>query len=176
MKINRKQISSLSHKLLHELFDYRDDGNLTRKIKPNNKANKMTAIGQPAGTSDSRGYKVVQFEGKLHKVHNLIYMYHYGNIAQDLVIDHIDGNPTNNRIENLRAVTLGQNLCNRKKPKHNKSGIKGVCYHKKSGKWAVGITYNKKKYHGGLFDTLQEAEIRIKALREEIHGEYTRHD
>jgi hypothetical protein len=162
--------------LLHELFDYRDDGNLIRKIKPNNKANKMSAIGEPAGTLNSKGYKVLQFEGKLQKLHKLIYMYHYGEIASDLVIDHIDGDSTNNRIENLRAVTLNQNLCNRKKPKHNKSGIKGVHYHKKTGKWTIEVAYNKKKYYGGIFDNLQEAEIQVKALREKIHGEYTRHE
>jgi hypothetical protein len=156
------------------LFDYREDGNLTRKIKPNNRASRMTPIGDAVGTTDSRGYKTVQVDGKLHKVHKLIYIYHNGEVPSNLIIDHIDGDPTNNRIENLRAVTQSQNSCNRKKSTHNKSGVKGVCRHKKSGKWIVGITYNKKKYHGGLFSSLEDAEARVKQLRKEIHGEYAK--
>jgi hypothetical protein len=164
-----------SQELIRYLFLYREDGNLLRKVKPNPKANSMTPIGEPVGRPDERGYRATQVEGKQHKIHKLIYIYHYGEVDEDALIDHIDGNPANNRIENLRVATLSQNICNRKMPSHNKSGVKGVSRHKKSGKWIVGVAYNKKKYHGGLFNTLEEAENRAKQLRAEVHGEFTNH-
>jgi hypothetical protein len=159
---------------LHELFDYREDGHLLRKIKPNSKANKLSPIGEPAGTITDRGYRVLQVEGKLHKVHNLIYIFHHGKIPKNQIIDHIDGDPDNNRIENLRSVTISQNMCNRKMPKHNKSGVKGVCWNKYRNKWTVGITHNKKKIYGGLYDNLDEATAKIKELRAFYHKEYGR--
>jgi len=67
-------------------------------------------------------------------VHRIIYTLHYGDIKQNYVIDHIDGDPRNNNINNLREVTPAVNSRNVKSVR-NKSGFIGVRYHKRERKW-----------------------------------------
>ncbi len=68
-------------------------------------------------------------------------------------IDHIDRNKLNNKIENLREVTKSENMANRKKHKTNKSGYKGVAYHKASKKWRASVRINKKDVWIGCYKT-----------------------
>jgi len=68
----------------------------------------------------------------------------------DNMIDHVDGNPSNNFIENLRLVTNQQNLFNQTK-------AKGYYWQKKAKKWHVQIKLDEKIKYLGLFDTEQEA-------------------
>lgn len=59
----------------------------------------------------SKGYLSARINGRTYLVHRLIWLYHYGYMPNwPRVIDHIDGDPTNNRLENLREVTLSQNI------------------------------------------------------------------
>lgn len=57
-------------------------------------------------------------------VHRLVFLYHHGWLPTEL--DHINGNRSDNRIENLRPVTREQNMGHRGRPRNNKSGFKGV--------------------------------------------------
>lgn len=93
---------------LHELFEYRD-GNLYWKVRL--KTN--MPIGSRAGTVNSQGYRHIIIDKTRYLEHRLIWIWHNGNASTDLVIDHIDRNKTNNRIENLRIITNSQNLHNR---------------------------------------------------------------
>jgi len=87
-------------------------------------------------------------------------------------IDHIDGNPANNRIENLRLTTHTQNLWNQKKQKGTTSTYKGV---KKQGKkWRVTFTHNRKQIHVGYFITEVEAAQAYNVAISELRGEYAR--
>jgi len=70
-------------------------------------------IGSRAGTKNSKGYRHVVIDKTRYLEHRLIWIWHNGNIVSDLVIDHIDRNKENNKIENLRALTNSQNLHNR---------------------------------------------------------------
>lgn len=90
------------------------------------------------------------------------------------VIDHIDGNPSNNRKSNLRICTVSENGFNRGKPKNNTSGAKGVSWNKKSQKWCARIMSNGKDYIIGLFDTIKEASDAYDAKAIELHGEFAR--
>ena len=72
----------------------------------------------------------VKLDGKRYLVHRVIWVLVYGNISPNLDIDHIDGNPWNNKISNLRLVEKKINQRNRKKMKNNKTGVCGVSYHK----------------------------------------------
>lgn len=67
----------------------------------------------------------VRYSGKLWQVHRIILIL-LGNDIKDLVVDHIDGNPFNNRIENLRIVSHKTNCQNRGISSNSKSGITGV--------------------------------------------------
>jgi len=89
-------------------------------------------------------------------------------------VDHIDGNPLNNKRDNLRICTHQQNMINRKIGVDNKSGIKGVDWDSKRNKWRARIQVKKKSKHLGYFSSKEEAKkARINA--ELIYyGEYRR--
>ncbi len=104
--------------------------------------------------------------GKCYKWHRLVYKLHnpewdIDDISLNNIIDHIDGNPLNNNIENLRVLTQQQNAWN------NKS--KGYGWHKGAKKWRVRIVLNCKEIHGGLFKTEEEAIARRNELKQQYH-------
>lgn len=86
--------------------------------------------GWEAGTKAHHGYRAVMVDGKKYYAHRIIWQMHFGTIPADKCIDHIDGNGSNNRLENLRVVTLSENQRNRKRGKLNKTGVDGVFRHK----------------------------------------------
>jgi len=140
----------LTQEKLHQLFEYQD-GVLIRKITTCPTAKK----GMKINSIEPRGYVVVNIQEKSYKVHRLIYMMFYGFMPK--MIDHIDGNKQNNKIENLREATHTQNLQNRPKYKSNTSGYKGVSFHKKTKKWQASIRINNKQNYLGLFKTPLDA-------------------
>jgi len=88
------------------------------------------------------------------------------------VVDHINKNKLDNRKSNLRICEQTHNLMNSKIGKDNKSGYKGVGFHKPSKKWRARITVDKKTIYLGLFNSKEDA---IKARREaeiKYFGEY----
>lgn len=89
--------------------------------------------------------------------------------------DHRNGNGLDNRICNLRPATQQENCCNQGIQKNNTSGIKGVSWQKSHNKWSVKIKFNGITYHLGYFDDIQEAEIVVRAKREELHGAFANH-
>ena len=99
-----------------------------------------------------------------------------GPIPDGMHIDHIDRDPSNDRIENLRLVTHSANMWNRKTPKHNTSGINGVRFDKRYGRWTARIRLNGKEVWGGSYATKEEAARAATQLRKKHHGEYAAHD
>jgi len=91
------------------------------------------------------------------------------------MIDHKDQNPLNNRRSNLRVATNSQNLHNCGAPSNNTTGVKGVHFHKSSGKYQAEITVKGTRYYLGLFDTIEEAKVVIVAKRKELVGEFACH-
>ena len=162
----------ITQKRLHDLFEYREDGNLIRKVRVASNAK----VGDIAGSPNDRGYWLVNIEYERCKVHRLIFLYHHGYLTPGMDIDHIDGNPGNNRIENLREVTHTQNIQNSKINSRNTSGVKGVYWDKQRSKWRAGIRVEGKKTDLGSYNTLKEAEAAVKGAREKYHGEYARHE
>jgi hypothetical protein len=150
-----------------ELFDY-INGQLFWKIKPCVRVN----VGDVAGCLVDKGYIQVTYRYRQYCVHRLIWEWHYGSIPEGYIIDHIDGNSLNNKIENLRMATDSQNQHNSKKPKNNTSGIKGVSPSR--GKWKVTIYLNDKGYFFGRFDDLELAELIADEARIKLHGRYAR--
>lgn len=68
----------------------------------------------------------VGYNSKLYKAHRIVYVLYHGEIDNNLVVDHIDGNPFNNSIDNLRLVYKAVNHRNAKKFSNNTSGHAGV--------------------------------------------------
>ena len=118
----------ISQEYLREIFDYKD-GELYNKTfrNPNSK------IGSKAGKVGTRNYKRIMVNSVLYQFHHIVYFYHHGIMPK--VVDHIDGNPANNKIENLRMATFSQNSYNAKLSKKNKSGHKNICWCKKYNYW-----------------------------------------
>lgn len=88
--------------------------------------------GERTGRLSRRGYWEVSYSGFLYKAHRIIWEMHHGDIPPNMVVDHIDGNRGNNRIDNLRLVTSKGNAQNSGKRSHNKTGYVGVTYYKNS--------------------------------------------
>jgi len=161
-------LTELTQELLHQLFDYKD-GELYWKVCP------MPAVkvGDMAGALREEGYKTVCIMGKMYLSHRLIFVYHHGYFPE--IIDHIDGNKYNHRIENLREANLSQNQWNSKKPKTNKSGYKGVCWHPASQKWLAYAKCNGKRHYLGVHANIQDAVTARQTFVENHHGAFLNH-
>ena len=82
--------------------------------------------GDVAGTEHGNGYLKVRLGDKVYYAHRLVYYMHHGWMPEQ--IDHINGNRSDNRIDNLRAATKSQNALNSRMPKNNTSGVKNVSW------------------------------------------------
>lgn len=85
-------------------------------------------------------------------IHNVL-----TNCPKHKRVDHINGNPCDNRKENLRIVTCSQNSMNKKGRKTGSSKFKGVCFAKKRNKWQASIRVKNKEKFLGYFKTEIEA-------------------
>jgi hypothetical protein len=105
-------------------------------------------------------------KGKTEKVHQLVAMSFLGfsKNKNGIIVDHINNDPLDNRLENLQVITQREN--NSKDVKCTSSIFTGVCYHKKAGKWESYITINKKRKHIGLFKSEIEASNEYKKALE----------
>lgn len=140
----------LTQELLHNLFDYKD-GFLIRKITTSS-----TAIaGTVCSNKGSDGYLRVGINKRRYAVHRVIFMMHNNFLPQ--YVDHIDGNKLNNKIENLRPITVSQNQQNRGKTRLNTSGFKGVSLHKRDNLYRARLTVNNKEKIIGYFKNPEDA-------------------
>ena len=90
-------------------------------------------------------------------------------------IDHIDGDPQNNRLDNLRLVSPSENSKNRKLTVCNKSGVVGVYFNESHKKWCASIstTPRKRKHLGSFLDKLDAVQARKSA--EVLYGYHENH-
>jgi hypothetical protein len=127
--------------------------------------------GTIAGTTRHDGYVTIRIDDKPFLAHRLAWLWVLG-CWPEAVIDHIDGNPNNNRIANLREATHRQNQQAQKRRPQNTSGFKGVS--RRHGRWAAQIRIDGRKTGLGLFDTKTEAHhAYLKAARQHF-GEFAK--
>lgn len=88
--------------------------------------------------------------------------------------DHRNGDHLDNRRGNLRSATHRQNMQNRKRPRNNTSGYKGVTRDKGSGRWVAQIGSKGKHYWLGSYDSPEDAHAAYKAKAVELFGEFAR--
>lgn len=157
----------LTQEIVRDLFNY-SDGNLIRKTKTAQK----TKIGEVAGGHHGDGYYKLRVCGKKYFLHRIIFLWHHGFMPECL--DHIDGNQSNNRIENLRAATMSQNCMNKKLQKNNTTGVRGVHLDKKCGRFVASITVLRKRVVLGYFENLEDASNCYSEKVRQFHGEFSR--
>jgi HNH endonuclease len=135
---------------LQRVFEYRD-GALYWKER----TARMVWIGARAGHAVRDGYWSVCIQYANYFEHRLIFQMHHGWCPQNL--DHIDGNPANNRIENLRPADIALNAANRRNLSSNTSGRKGVYWSRKAKRWHASIGYQNKRIFLGAFTDIDAA-------------------
>ncbi len=147
-------------------------GIFTWKVSNNTKIK----IGSRAGSFDkSKGYRKIRINKILYKEHRVAWFYVYGVWPSDQ-LDHKNTNKVDNSIDNLREATNSTNGFNKTKYKTNKSGYKGVSWYPKMNKWVVKYSYNRKIYHGGYFDKVEDAAKKYKELTKNLHGEFANYE
>jgi hypothetical protein len=118
-------------------------------------------------------YSRVTFGGRRIYCHRLAWALHYGEWPK-ASIDHVNGDKGDNRIVNLRLADQAQNGHNRGANSNNKAGLKGVCFHRGTGKWKAEIMARGKRRHLGLFQTPKEAHAAYSAAAASLHQDFAR--
>jgi hypothetical protein len=111
---------------------------------------------EEAGWNHNKGYRQVCINEQTYLVHRIIWLMFFGTHPEE--IDHIDGDKQNNRLTNLRATTKSRNQHNSGPRKDSRTGIRGVGFNARLGKWHARIQVNKMRHHLGFFDTLEQAQ------------------
>jgi len=155
---------------LKELLDYDPETGVFRWKVAKGTKRKLSI----AGTPTTSGHIHIAIDRKKYFAHRLVFLYMYGSLPTDCT-DHINGIGSDNRLANLRLATRAENSRNCRKPKNNKSGVKGVYWNKKDRKWRAAFKINNREFHIGSFDSLIDAENAIKISRDEAHGEFSNH-
>lgn len=138
----------ITQECLKSLFDYKD-GNLILKVTiPKSRKR----LGECMGSLKRTGYIEVTIKKKQYLAHRLVYIWHNGEIKDNLQIDHINRIRNDNRIENLRLVTHQENQWN-----NNLNKSKGYRYIKNIDMYNARITVNRKNIHLGNFKTKEQA-------------------
>lgn len=108
------------------------------------------------------------------RAHRLAWIYMHGDIDKDLEIDHIDGNGTNNSLDNLRLVKPSVNMKNQRFRESNSTGFTGVSLNSITGKYEAYITVNRKRLHLGHFSSLDSA-AKVRKAAELTYGFHKNH-
>ena len=151
-----------------EYFDYKG-GNLYWKKM----VSRRNPVGKLAGSFSNNGYRQVQLDGTNYRVHRIIYEMFNGEIEEGYLIDHINGNKSDNRLENLRLATPTQNQANSIRGVNNTSGYKGVSYIKSRGVFQATISVKGKNRNLGSFRCPKEAHTAYVKASKELHKEYS---
>lgn len=128
--------------------------------------------GKLAGHVTHGKYRRIILYDKRFYYHHAAWALFYGEWPEKL-IDHIDGDQSNNRIKNLRQADKAQNGHNRGVTRKNKLGVKGICL-TREGRYRAEIRAYGKAYHIGHFRTLEEAQAAYAVRASELHGEFAR--
>ena len=139
-------------------------------IQYNPDTGEFTKNGKPTGTHDTKGYGLVSYDGKQWKAHRLAFVL-MGEQLPDYV-DHVNGDRSDNRWENLRPATMTENNRNAKMRRDNSTGVKGVT-RDKNGKYRCQIQVNGKCKTLGRFDDLELAQLVVEEARSKYHGNFS---
>ena len=145
---------------LRKRLAYRSDGVLIWK-----RVKWKRRIGCVAGSIYKTGYLYIRINNSNYLAHRVTWAIIKREDPLGLQIDHINGNKSDNRIENLRIATPSQN-------NYNLKNVKGCTFHKRQRKWVAQIKVNGKSRNLGSFDTEEQAREAYLRAKEKLHGEF----
>lgn len=161
------QIEPPSPTRLNEVMNYdRDTGIVIYRAATSSR----TKVGAVAGCLRPDGYLAIKVDGYRTLLHRAVIAMTSGEWPKG-VVDHINGDRSDNRLCNLRVVSHMGNIQNQRRPqKSNKtSGLLGASWHQPSQKWQSKISVNCVITHLGLFDTPEEAHGAYVEAKRRIH-------
>jgi hypothetical protein len=129
--------------------------------------NNRTKAWKIAGVKLPKGYIHIGIDKKMYRAHRLAWLYVHGEMPLH-EIDNLNQITNDNRISNLRLATRKQNSENRNVFLNNKTGCRGVSFHKKSNKYRAQVRHLGKTIHLGLFGTIEDASQAARAKRLEL--------
>jgi hypothetical protein len=150
---------------VRELLDYDPNtGRFTWRAGPKS--------GTTAGSIGGR-YVQIMIGKKNYLAHRLAWLYARGSPPSD-EIDHVNGNPRDNRIDNLRLASKSQNAQNQRRSTKNSSGFKGVSWSKQKQRWRAVIKVGSRSVHLGYFRDVAAAAEAYRAAADKYFGDFAR--
>lgn len=110
---------------------------------------------------------------KRYKAHRVCWALYHGHWPS-IEIDHINGNPSDNRIVNLREANKSQNSSNRRSVQNSSSRYLGVYWHSRDTRWVAAIYKERRIRHLGYFKSEVDAAMAYDAVAKSLHGRYAK--
>lgn len=145
-----------------------ENGNLVRLINA-----KRSRAGQIVGSPNNEGYLKFGHKRKVYSVHRIVYLLTHKESPE--CVDHINGDISDNRPENLRAAVIRTNAYNAKLSAKNTTGCKGVHLLKDGLGYQANINYNGKRKFLGTFKLFDDAKEFVTLARDMVHGTFANH-
>lgn len=161
----------LTQSELKRLLDYDPDTGLFRW---KTSLSYRGTVGRIAGNKhDKHGRTRISIANRQYFAHRLAWMWMTGEFPTNDV-DHINGNPSDNRWNNLRVATRSENLCNRL-TKSSSGGFRGVYWKPRDRRWIAKIQIGGRQIYLGSFDDPQKANEAYKEAAKKLHGDFAFH-
>jgi HNH endonuclease len=160
-------METLTQQRANELLAYcKESGSLTRKVS----LSRSVKVGDAAGFSHpTKKYISLYIDGKRYKAHRVVWLMHHGEWPKQQ-LDHINGDKTDNRLENLRDVSCSVNAQNKRTVSiKNTSGLLGVSWMKAANKYRAQLQVSGKPLYLGLFESKEAAHDAYLKAKRELH-------
>lgn len=165
MRSVRRECNPLTAARLREVMEYDPQ---TGRFKWRRCLTNNPYAGRPAaGCVSKAGYVKIRIDYRLHYAHRLAWLYVHGEWPTRL-LDHVNGNRSDNRLCNLREANDVENTYNKPAQSNNTTGFKGVSLIKSSGRYRATINNR----HLGVFDTAERASDAYQIAAASLHGEF----
>jgi len=156
----------ITQKELKEILEYNPESGLFTWLTGKTK-------GKIAGSKNKKGYICIKAGSKISKAHRLAFLYTNGELPENEV-DHINQIKDDNKWDNLREVSTGENAKNRSVCTNNKTGVMGVTWHNKNSRWVANITVDGKRIYLGSFVQFSDA-VNARKNAEVLYGFHENH-